>query len=111
MFDLLGGGGAAGVSVQAIPLPAIQETPQDHKEQLAWEKELLGMYVSDHPIAKALEGLDLSDVTPLSRLGDESVGKTLTFVGMLLGARRLTTKKGDSMLVANLEDLEATAEL
>jgi DNA polymerase-3 subunit alpha len=112
MFDLFGSsGGSGGRSMHSIPLPLITETQQDYKEQLAWEKELLGMYVSDHPIAKALEGLDLSDVTPLSRLGDEAVGKTLTFVGMLLGARRLTTKKGDSMLVANLEDLEATAEL
>ncbi len=111
-LDLFGGGANSSDSIiQVTAMPIIPETPQDYKEQLAWEKELLGMYVSDHPIAKALEGLDLSDVTPLSLLGDEAVGKTLTFVGMLLGARRLTTKKGDSMLVANLEDLEATAEL
>jgi DNA polymerase III subunit alpha len=113
MFDLFGGGeaGATGVSVQAIVLPVIQETPQDYKEQLAWEKELLGMYVSDHPIARALDGMDLSGITPLGQLSDELVGKVLAFVGMLQGARRLATKKGDSMLVANLEDLETTAEL
>ena len=107
MFDLLGGGGgAAGISVQAIPLPIIEETPQDYKEQLAWEKELLGMYVSDHPIAKALEVLDLNDITPLSQIGEEQVGQTLMFAGMILQMRRLATKKGDSMLVAMLEDLE-----
>jgi DNA polymerase-3 subunit alpha len=112
MFDLLGrGGGAAGISVQAIPLPAIQETPQDHKEQLAWEKELLGTYVSDHPLAKALEMLDLNDITPLGQIGEEQVGQTLIFAGMILQTRRLATKKGDSMLVAVLEDLEATIEL
>ncbi len=112
MFDLFGGGGgAAGISVQAIPLPAIQETPQDHKEQLAWEKELLGMYVSDHPLAKALEMLDLNDITPLGQIGEEQVGQTLIFAGMILQTRRLATKKGDSMLVAVLEDLEATIEL
>ena len=33
----------AGSSVQSLPLPIIPETPQDYKEQLAWEKELLGM--------------------------------------------------------------------
>jgi hypothetical protein len=78
---------------------------------LAWEKELLGMYVSDHPIARALEGLDMAGITPLNQLGDELVGKVHTFVGMIQGAKRLATKKGDSMLVATLEDLESSVEL
>ncbi len=112
MFDLFGGGGdGGGVSVQSIPLPIIHEEPQHYKEMLAWEKELLGMYVSDHPIARALEGLDMSGITPLGQLGDELVGKVLTFVGLITGARRLATKKGDSMLVAMLEDLDSSVEL
>jgi DNA polymerase-3 subunit alpha len=69
------------------------------------------MYVSDHPLAKALEVLDLNDITPLSQIGEEQVGQTLMFAGMILQTRRLATKKGDSMLVAMLEDLEATIEL
>src|SRR5262245_6277947 len=112
MFELLGGGSSgAGPSVQSIPLPIITETPQDYKEQLAWEKELLGMYVSDHPIARALDGVDLAGVTTVGQIGDDLVGQTLTFVGMLSQTRRLATKKGDSMLVAMLEDLEATIEI
>jgi DNA polymerase-3 subunit alpha len=112
MFDLFGGGGTSGgVSVQSIPLPIIRPEPQHDKERLAWEKELLGMYVSDHPIAKALDGRDLTGITPLSQLGDELVGKVHTFVGMLSGTKRLATKKGDSMLVATLEDLESSVEM
>jgi len=112
MFDLLGGAGAGGSSsVQSLPMPIINETPQDYKEQLAWEKELLGMYVSDHPIARALEDMDMSGVTALGQIGEEHVGQTLTFLGMISQIRRLTTKKGDSMLVAMLEDLESSIEL
>jgi len=113
MFDLFGGGGAAagGSSVQSLPMPMITETAQDYKEQLAWEKELLGMYVSDHPIARALEDMDMTGVTALGQIGEEHVGKTLTFMGMISQIRRLTTKKGDSMLVAMLEDLESSIEL
>ncbi len=114
MFELFGGGGAVaggGSSVQSLPMPIINETPQDYKEQLAWEKELLGMYVSDHPIARALEDMDMSGVTALGQIGEEHVGQTLTFLGMISQIRRLTTKKGDSMLVAMLEDLESSIEL
>ena len=82
MFDLFGGGAGGGSSVQSLPLPIIPETPQDYKEQLAWEKELLGMYVSDHPIVRALEGLDMNGVTALGQISEEH-GQTLAFVGML----------------------------
>jgi DNA polymerase-3 subunit alpha len=113
MFDMLGDGGDTSISVGAIPLPAITESPHDYKEQLAWEKELLGMYVSDHPIARALEGLDLEalGVTTLGSLSLESVGQTIKVLGMLTGCRKLLTKKGDSMLVATVEDIDGTIEL
>lgn len=117
MFDLLGGSDdSANASVQAIPLPVIKEEPDHYKEQLAWEKELLGMYVSDHPMTRALEQVDMSQVTPISLAADlvgHSNGKDdkHTFVGMLSGVRRLMTKKGDSMAVATLEDLESSIEV
>jgi DNA polymerase III subunit alpha len=112
MFDLLGdGSSSAGMAVQSIPLPVITEAPQDYKEQLAWEKELVGMYVSDHPIARALDGLDMAGITSIGQISDELAGQTLNFVGMLSQTRRLATKKGDSMLVAMLEDIEAAIEI
>ncbi len=111
MFDLMGGGNTANSTIATIALPVIKETPEMYKEQLAWEKELLGMYTSDHPIVKALDGMDLSGITSIGSIGDEQVGQTLTFCGMLTGCRKLATKKGDSMLVAVIEDLEATIEL
>jgi DNA polymerase-3 subunit alpha len=112
MFDMLGGGSSgANSAVQSLPLPIINETADDYKEQLAWEKELLGMYVSNHPIAKALEGYDMSDITTIGQISEEMVGQQLNFVGMLTQARRLATKKGDAMMVAMFEDIEATIEL
>jgi DNA polymerase-3 subunit alpha len=110
MFDLLGGGGGT-TSVQSIPMPPIKPEPLHDKEMLAWEKELLGMYISDHPIARALEGVDMTGIKTLGQISEELVGQTLTFVGMLTQLRRLTTKKGDSMLAAIFEDLEATIEI
>ncbi len=105
MFDFLGGDAStSGSSTQTIPLPSIPEEPHHYKEQLSWEKELLGMYVSAHPMVKALEGVDMSGITSLGDITDEAVGQVRTFVGMITGVRRLATKKGDSMLVATFED-------
>lgn len=113
MFDLFSGGDAeaASMSVSAIPMPLIHETPADQKEQLAWEKELLGMYVTEHPVVQALRGIDKGDALSLSEITEESIGKTQSFIGMLTGVRRIATKKGDAMLVANLEDLESSIEI
>jgi DNA polymerase-3 subunit alpha len=110
MFGGMGGSAESATSavVQAIPLPNTPETPEQKKEELAWERELLGLYVSAHPATQALQGIDTSTTTPLSEI-PERVGKTETFIGLITGKRHITTKKGDPMLVANLEDAEGNS--
>ncbi len=112
LFDIFGEASSiGGPSVARIPMPLIPETPADQKEMLLWEKELLGLNISDDPIAKALEGIDLSGATDLGSIEAEHIGETLTFVGVLSGVRRIATKKGESMLVATLEDLTGSIEM
>lgn len=96
-------------TVSAIPLPAIVETPEDRKEQLAWEKELLGVIFSSDPRKAALERATIPDRVPLAAIRDaeslqEYQGSVLTFAGLLARVRAVSTKKGDTMLVAALED-------
>lgn len=113
LFDMFGesSGGPTALNVARIPMPMISETPAEVKEQLLWEKELLGTNVSEDPVAKSLEGIDLSGVSSLGDIGDESIGSTMSFIGLLSGVRRITTKKGDAMLVAMLEDLTSSIEI
>ncbi|NCC33811.1 MAG: DNA polymerase III subunit alpha, partial [Chloroflexia bacterium] len=113
LFDMFGEatGGTQSVNVPRVPMPNITSTPAEMKEELLWEKELLGLNVSEDPVARALEGVDLTEVSSLSDISEESIGSTMTFVGVLNGVRRITTRKGDTMLVANLEDLTGTIEL
>jgi DNA polymerase-3 subunit alpha len=112
LFDMFGESSAPGTtSVARIPMPMIAETPADQKEQLLWEKELLGVTVSEDPIAQALEHIDMTGVSSLTDIGEESIGATMTFVGVLNSVRRITTKKGEAMLVGVLEDLTSTIEL
>ncbi len=112
MFAMMGGGAdTATVQVAAIPLPPLDETPAEKKEELAWEKELLGMYISEHPVVQALRSIQRNDTLSLNAITEESIGKTSTFLGMLTGVRRIATRKGDAMLVAELEDLESKIDL
>jgi DNA polymerase-3 subunit alpha len=111
MFDMLGGGDTSSTSF-SISFPVINETPADYKEQLGWEKELLGMYISAHPIAKAFEQIaaDPNRLT-LSQIGEEHIGQKITLIGMLTGLRRIVTKKNDTMLLAQVEDLDGSIEM
>ncbi len=113
LFDLaFGADDAAGSQdVARIPLPLIEETPADKKEELLWEKELLGITVSEDPVAQALNGVDMSGAGTLSGINEESIGQSMSFVGIISGCRRIMTKKGDPMLVAELEDLTGKIEL
>ncbi|NWF81649.1 MAG: DNA polymerase III subunit alpha [Chloroflexi bacterium] len=112
LFDMFGErNDPATLSIPRIPMPLIAESPAEKKEELLWEKELLGLNVSDDPVAKALEGIDLSGVSSLADITEESINTTMTFVGVLSGVRRISTRKGESMLVASLEDLSGTIEL
>jgi len=112
LFDLMGtsDSSAAPVNMAAVQFPILRESREDDREMLAWEKELLGMYVSDHPVVQALRDVDLSDVTSLGAVNDEMVGQSLTFAGMLSACKTVTTKKGDSMFVGVFEDLAASME-
>jgi DNA polymerase-3 subunit alpha len=112
LFDMFGESSAPGATnVSRIPMPLINETPADQKEQLLWEKELLGVTISADPVTQALEQVDMTGVSSLGDISDESIGSTMTFVGVLSGVRRIATKKGDAMLVGVLEDLTSKIEL
>lgn len=80
------------------------------KTKLAFEKEMLGLYVSDHPllaVGPSLEALTTTTISDLSDLSD----RTLVTVGGLVGAiTRRWTKNGDPMLFFQLEDLEGLVE-
>lgn len=105
MFDLMGG---MPVIEAAIELPSIPDPPR--KEMLNWEKELLGLYVSEHPLQQILSALHL-DIT-FSREIDESInGKPVSLAGVVTWVREITTKKGKPMAFVGLEDLQGNIEL
>jgi DNA polymerase-3 subunit alpha len=90
------------------PLPHIGDVPL--REKLAWEKELIGAYVSEHPVAQALAQLQ-SEITHTSaELNEDLDGHKAVMVGAVSGSRTIQTKKGETMGFVQLEDVQGTFE-
>ncbi len=80
------------------------------RTKLAFEKEMLGLYVSDHPLLSVATGLRASGAQSTSALWDLGDGTAVTVGGLIGGITRRYTKKGDPMLFFQLEDLEGSVE-
>ncbi len=72
-------------------------------EMLAWEKELLGVYMSDHPLNKLRQKGD-KDVYEVSLLNNHMLGQKIKVFGMVSKIRKILTKNGDQMMFVSLSD-------
>jgi DNA polymerase-3 subunit alpha len=89
-----------------VPLQDVRDYPL--KEQLAFEKELLGIYLSEHPLHAVVARLRGRQViTALGSIDESMAGQRVTVIGMLLEPRPMLTKKGTMMLRATLEGVDA----
>jgi DNA polymerase-3 subunit alpha len=110
LLELLGGGavqdtGNFDQSPKASPVD--DYSPQ---EKLRLEKELLGFYISDHPLKVVGSSVKLMAPTNLSNLASVPEKHTMTAIALLLDIKEVTTKKGDRMAIVQLEDLTGTTE-
>ena len=80
------------------------------KTRLAFEKEMLGLYVSDHPLLSLGAALAAATSTSIAELGDLTDRSSLSVGGIVGSITRRWTKKGDPMLFFQLEDLEGSVE-
>jgi DNA polymerase-3 subunit alpha len=86
-------------------------TDISHREQLNWERELIGLYVSDHPLNPVMDVLT-DIVTHFSgQLSEASVDERVRIAGMITRFRTHQTRKGQSMAFASLEDIQGEVEL
>lgn len=94
------------------PTVTLQTSPTKYteKERLTWERELLGLYISAHP----LDNYDtyFSEQTiPLGRMKPEIDGKKATIGGLVSSVRTIITKSGTKMAFVKLEDKTSEAEV
>jgi DNA polymerase-3 subunit alpha len=75
----------------------------DAREQLLWERELLGLYLSQHPLELFEKFLEEQTIA-LNTLKPEHEGKAVTIGGAIVDVREITTKNGQKMAFVKLED-------
>ncbi len=82
------------------------------REKLSWEKELLGLYLSDHPFLKFKDKLPNQVILPQEILQNKAAGMTfLATAGVISDIQKIFTKNGETMFFVKLEDEEANMEI
>ncbi|MCB9423439.1 MAG: DNA polymerase III subunit alpha [Ardenticatenaceae bacterium] len=113
-MSLFGGASSAPAIKVAVDLlhdPKQIKPAVKHKELLEWEKEALGVHVSEHPLERPLSMLQPRTNATIGDIDANWNGKQVRLAGMISTLRTLTTKKGDPMAFATLEDLEGKMDL
>ncbi len=105
LFDLFAVAADAGPSF----LDGGDEIPR--RERLRWEKELIGLYLSEHPLGDITEDLPDYVTAYTGDLAEETDQSKVTLGGILISSRRIVTRAGSTMLVATLEDLQGSVEV
>ena len=101
--DLFGMLGDESADVQ--PTMQLQPAPAKHtnKERLMWERELMGLYISAHPL-DAYETYLSEQAQPLTQLVPEYDGRLMTIGGIITTVRTIVTKSDSKMAFVGIED-------
>ena len=105
-----GGGGRQPVRRAARTRPCLH-LDDDPKERNVMEKETLGLFLSSHPLKEVRPALRAKTDCTLAELDDKKDGDWVTVGGMIAECKKIRTKKGDMMMFATLDDLEAQVEI
>ncbi len=106
MFDLPA---FAATARLATDLPEVGD--MSRKEVLGWEKELVGAYISDHPLSRVWADLENSITVLTGQIDETMAGRNVTVAGLVNFVRHHITKKGDAMAFSQIEDLQGPLEL
>ncbi|CAB4679506.1 MAG: DNA polymerase III subunit alpha [Actinobacteria bacterium] len=112
-FDLFGGSpGLGDTAVTGVEID-IPNQEWDKALLLSYEREMLGLYVSDHPLLGVEHLLRSSTDMPISQINDDSIGheQIVTIGGLITQIQRKVSRRGDSWAIVTVEDLEGAIDV
>ncbi len=95
-------------AINHLSLPKAE--PISKKQKLAWEKELLGMYISEHPL-KDLRHLLRMKGKPIAELSQHKVNDKVTIAGIISQVKKIITKSNEPMAFVTFEDNSGKIEI
>jgi DNA polymerase-3 subunit alpha len=106
MFDLWG-------AAVDIPTPSLEmvDAAATTKEKLDWEKELTGVYLSEHPFSPYISQAADDNTTLCGQIDSEMEGQAVRVAGMVESMHTMLTRDGQTSLSAVLEDLDGRIEV
>jgi DNA polymerase III subunit alpha len=99
--------------IEEISLPEIKlatSVPAEKKQRLAWEKELLGLYISDHPVKEYIEYLNKMAIR-IRDINPSYVGRNINVGGVISSIKKIYLKNQKTMLFVTIEDIDSRIEL
>ncbi len=108
-FSLFGGG--SGEEHQTLAPRMRRLPPPAMLEQLGWEKETLGIFVSGHPLADVAEALSRTGAVDIRSLRGTPEDEMVTVAGILIEVRKTLTKAQQQILYATVEDQTGSVEV
>ena len=112
-FDLFGGSPGSGeTAVTGVEID-IPNQEWDKALLLSYEREMLGLYVSDHPLLGVEHLLRSATDMPISQINDDSIGheQIVTIGGLITQIQRKVSRRGDSWAIVTVEDLEGAIDV
>ncbi len=101
----------AGTSLATDNKVSLKQVPDASMDlKLVWEKQLLGLYISSHPLAKYMPYLE-SGIIPLNTVETVPRDSWVTIAGVIEVAQKKITKKGSVMAFVTLQDMEGSVEM
>jgi len=106
MFDLWG-------ETMPVPTPSLDLEAADisTNEKLAWERELMGVYLSEHPLSAVVAKVASGNTTLCGQIDAELVGQTVVVAGMVASVHSLFTRDRRPFVSSVLEDLDGRIEV
>ena len=108
-FDLFGEVSESGISAVELDIPREE---WDKSTLLNYEREMLGLYVSDHPLLGIENILRSNSDLSISELSDDEDRneRTVTIAGLITGVQRKVSRQGASWAIVTIEDLEGAVD-
>lgn len=85
--------------------------PADKKQRLSWERELLGMYVSEHPLSGLSHVFEPNRTKKMIEIKPELENQYVRVSGIIVSLQKILTRSNKNMVFAKVEDLESSVEV